>query len=271
MPVLTVNGINIGYAECGSGEAVVLVTGSGAKSQVWQLHQVPALIAAGYRVVMPENRGVPPTDVGPPGFTVADMAADVAGLIEALGIAPCRIVGFSLGGMVVQELLVTRGALISQAVLMATRGRTDVLRAAMSKAELGLLDGDITLPPRYAAMVQATQHLSPTTLNDERRIADWLDLFELSPSYSAIKKAQQGLDEIGNRLADYHIITTPCLVIGFQDDLMSPPHLCREVADSIPGGKYEEVAGCGHYGYLEEPDAVNSLIVGFFSSFRPLI
>jgi pimeloyl-ACP methyl ester carboxylesterase len=268
MPVLKVNGINVGYSEHGSGEPVVLVTGSGAKSQVWHLHQLPALVATGYRVIMPENRGVPPTDAGPPGFTIADMAADVAGLIEALGLAPCRIVGFSLGGMIVQELLVTHGALISQAVLMATRGRTDLLRAAMSRAELDLLGSGVALPPRYAAMVQATQHLSPATLNDETRIADWLDLFEMSPSYSGIKKAQQGLDEIGNRLASYGAITTPCLTIGFQDVLMCPPHLCREVADSIPGGKYEEIAGCGHYGYLEAPDEVNSLIVGFFSSFR---
>lgn len=56
----------------------------------------------------------------PEGFTIDDMAADIAGLIEFLRIGPCRIVGFSMGGIIVQELLLAYPDLITQAVLMAT-------------------------------------------------------------------------------------------------------------------------------------------------------
>jgi pimeloyl-ACP methyl ester carboxylesterase len=192
------------------------------------------------------------------------MVADTAGLIEALGTGPCRIVGFSLGAMMVQEMLLAHPDLITRAVLMATRGRTDALRAAMSVAEGELLDSGIVLPPRYAAVVHATQFLSPRTYNDERQIQDWLDIFELSLSDVSVNRAQRGLEVVANRLEEYRKIKSPCLVIGFQDDLIAPPYLCREVADHIPDCNYEEVAGCGHYGYLEQPSAVNSLIIDFF-------
>ena len=264
MPIAKVNGVNVSYDEYGSGEPVLLVTGTGGRGREWTAHQVPALMAAGYRVITIDNRGVPPTDVGPAGFTIDDMVADTVGLIEVLGIAPCRIVGFSLGGIIVQESLLARPEVITQAVLMATRGRSDVMRDALSAGWSELDESGISLPPRYEAAVRAMQYLSPRTMNDEQRIRDWLDIFEMSPRHPALNLAQRGLDMIGNRLEDYRKITSECLAIGFGDDLIVPPFLSREIAEYIPGCQYEEVPDCGHYGHLEQPTAVNSAIIGFF-------
>jgi pimeloyl-ACP methyl ester carboxylesterase len=204
--------------------------------------------------------------VCPEGFTLDDMVADTVGLIELLRISPCRIVGFSLGAMMVQELLVAHPDLVTQAVLTATRGRTDALRAAMSVAESELADSGIVLPPRYAAIIHAHQFLSPRTQDDEQRIKDWLDIFEMGLSPPSANRAQLGLELVGNRLEEYRKIRSQCLVIGFHDDLIAPPRLCREVADHIPGCRYEELADCGHYGFLEQPEAANSLIIDFFRS-----
>ena len=264
MPRAAVNGIHLSYNDYGSGEPVVLVTGSGATGKMWAPHQVPALAAAGFRVITIDNRGMPPSDVCPEGFTIDDMVADTVGLIEMLGVGPCRIVGFSLGAMMVQELLIAHPDLITQAVLTATRGRTDALRAAMSAAESELMDSGIVLPPRYAATVHANQFLSPRTQNDEQRIKDWLDIFEIGLAAPAENRAQRGLELVGNRLEGYRKIRSQCLVVGFRDDLIAPPHLCREVADHIPACRYEELADCGHYGFLEQPEAANSLIIDFF-------
>src|ERR1039457_2361954 len=241
MPSKLVNGINLSFDEYGSGESVVLVTGSGARGRMWTPHQVPALTAAGYRAITIDNRGMPPTDVCSEGFTIDDMAADTAGLIELLKIAPCRIVGFSLGGMIVQEFLLAYPDLVTQAVLMATRGRTDALRAAMSAADAELADSGVTLPSRYAAVVHATQFLSPSTHQNEQRVRDWLDIFEMSSVEPSANRVQRGVELVDNRLEEYRKIKCQCLVMGFRDDLIAPPHLCREVADHIPGCKYEEV------------------------------
>lgn len=260
----TVNGINLSYDDYGAGEPVVLITGSGATGRMWTLHQVPAFKAAGYRVITVDNRGMPPSDVCPEGFTIDDMVADTAALIEFLRISPCRVVGFSLGAMMVQELLLAYPGLVTQAVLTATRGRTDALRTAMSMAELELVGSGIELPSRYAAVMHATQFLSPRTQDNERLIRDWLDIFEMSLASRSASRSQLGVELVGNRLEEYRKIRSQCLVIAFQDDLIAPPHLCSEVAKFIPGCRYEELAGCGHYGYLEQPEKINSLIMDFF-------
>jgi pimeloyl-ACP methyl ester carboxylesterase len=264
MPVISVHGINISFDEYGAGEPVVLITGAGGRGREWALHQVPAMTSAGYRVITVDNRGVPPSDVGPEGFTLDDMVEDVAGLIGALAISPCRVVGFSLGGIITMEALLKYPGLFSQAVLMGTRGRTDALRAAESAGLAELEDSGIVLPPKYAAAVRAMQYLSPRTMNDEQLVRDWLDMFELWPPDPEISRAQRGLGLIDDRLEEYRKITSPCLAIGFQDDLIAPPFFCREIAESIPDCQYEEIPGCGHYGHLEQPDGVNAAILGFF-------
>ncbi|MFK4071921.1 alpha/beta fold hydrolase [Streptomyces sp. NPDC029674] len=271
MPIARINGVRLGYDEYGTGEPVVMVTGTGAPGRMWRTHQVPALTRAGYRVITLDNRGIPPSDPCPDGFTLADMVADIAGLIEQLDAGACRVVGYSLGAIAVQELLLSRPDLVQQAVLMATSGRTDALTAAMTAADAELSEaggegpGGGRLPPRFAAYVQALQNLSPRTLNDEERLRDWLAVFEMTAVDATAVRGQLGLQLIPDRLTAYRRISRPCLVIGFQDDLVIRPHLSREVARNIPGSFYTEIPGCGHYGYLERPAAVNSAITGFFT------
>lgn len=266
MPVVRINGIQLNYEEHGTGDPVVMVTGTGAPGRMWRTHQVPALKAAGFKVITVDNRGIPPSDPCAEGFTLDDMAADIAGLIEHLGAGPCRVVGFSLGGIIVQELLLARPELVRSAVLMATSGRADTFATAQAIAEMDLADSGVKLPPRYAAYVNALQSLSPQTLADEQRLRDWLDIFEISAVDLASVRGQLGLQLIPNRLPAYAAIRCPCLVLGFEHDLIVRPQLTREVADAIPGARYTEIPGCGHYGYLEKPAAVNAALVDFFTA-----
>jgi pimeloyl-ACP methyl ester carboxylesterase len=266
VPISRINGINLSFEDTGQGEPVVMVMGSGAVGRSWELHQAPALRSAGYRVITFNNRGIPPTDACAEGFTIEDLVADTAGLIDRLGIGPCRLVGTSLGAHVAQELCLARPGLISQVVLMATRGRSDFMRAEHARAEREFYDSGGTMTPLYGATIRALQNLSPATLREDKEVQDWLDIFELAPvSASPGYRAQLDIDITSNRLAAYREIDTPCLVIGFSDDLVLPPHLSREVADAIPGSRYTEIQDAGHYGYLERPDGVNAALLEFFA------
>lgn len=264
MPVVRAGGVNLAYDEYGTGEPVVMVTGTGAPGRMWRTHQVPALTAAGHRVITLDNRGIPPSDPCPEDFTLDAMAGDIARLIERLGLAPCRVVGYSLGAIAVQELVLARPELVRQAVLMATAARADALTEAMTAADVELGAVGAGLPPRFRAYVKAVQNLSPRTLNDDERLQDWLAVFEMAAPDNAAARGQLGLQLIPDRRPAYRRIGRPCLVIGFQDDLVVRPHLSREVAAVIPGARYTEIPGCGHYGYLENPAAVNSAIIRFF-------
>ena len=267
MPIVEINGIKLNYDDIGEGEPVVLVMGTAATGRVWQLHQVPALVEAGYRAITFDNRGISPAE---PGFTIDDLVRDTAGLIEYLELGRCRLVGTSMGAQVCTELMLARPELVGQAVLMATRGRPDAMRAAMSAAEQELRDSGVQIPAKYEAIIRAVQNLSPATLNNDAGIRDWLDVFELASStmWTPGLRAQLRLDIKKSRLDAYRAIRVPTLVVGFADDVRLPAYLAREVADAIPSASYLELPDCGHYGYLERPAAVNAEILNFFHDAR---
>src|SRR6202451_4431650 len=108
MRYVSVNGIRLAYERTGTGKRVLLIMGQAAGGNVWSMHQVPALTEAGYEAITFDNRGMPPSEVPPGDYSLADLVADTEGLIEALDIAPCRVVGTSLGAMVAAELAVKR-------------------------------------------------------------------------------------------------------------------------------------------------------------------
>jgi pimeloyl-ACP methyl ester carboxylesterase len=157
--------------------------------------------------------------------------------------------------------------LVLQAVMMAAHGRSDPVQSRLSAGERALHDAGIELPSTYYAAVTALLNLSPRTLNDRATVQEWLDVFEFSGSkIGAGVRAQLEVEDLPDRLAAYRGIRVPSLVIGFADDLMIPPYLAREVAEVIPGSQYEEVEGCGHFGYLERPAEINKLLLKFFAS-----
>lgn len=267
--VARINGIDLAYEVSGAGPLVVMVMGTGSPGRVWKAHQEPALRKAGYRVALLDNRGIAPSSECPDGFTMADMVADTAGLIEYLG-APAFVVGTSLGARITQELALARPDLVRGAVMLATYGRNTALQEAISAGERALYDQKITLPPEYQAAITAHLNLSPHTLDDDRAARDWLDIIGFSPqTVTPGVRAQLELHRgETDRLAAYRAITRPALVVGFADDRTLPARLAREVAEAIPGAEYAEVARAGHFGYLEQPAEVNRLIVDFCDRHR---
>jgi pimeloyl-ACP methyl ester carboxylesterase len=260
--------VNLAYEDRGRGEPVLFIAGQGGAGRTWQIHQVPAFLAAGYRVVTFDNRGVGAT-ADADGFTTATMVADTAELIENLDLGPVRLVGVSMGSFIAQELMLARPELVGQAVLMATRGRHDRAREFFRTAEQDFADASIRLPPSYEAKLRLLESFSPKTLNDDAAVADWIDTFTFWPTSSTSGiRAQHDVAPLTDRLPAYRAITTSVLVIGFADDLVIPPHLGAAVADALPNGRYLEIADTGHLGFLERPDVVNSAILEFFAKKR---
>ncbi|MFF8193116.1 alpha/beta fold hydrolase [Streptomyces bobili] len=268
MPFIHTNGIRLAYERRGRGEPVLLIMGSGAAGHAWSMHQTPALNAAGYETITFDNRGIGGSDAPPGAYTLDELTADAAGLIEELGIGPCRVVGTSMGAMIAQELALGRPDLVRSAVLMSTRARSDALRRAMFDADRALRESGVTLPPSYRALRTVLEMMSPATLNDEDNVRTWLDIFEISGASAQAAVGQDSVsDSLGDRREALRGVTVPCRVVSFSDDLTCPPHLAAEVADAIPGCDLVEIPGCGHLGYLERPEAVNPAIVEFLDKY----
>lgn len=258
--------INLAYEDRGTGQPVVFIAGRGGAGRTWHLHQTPVFLTAGYRVITFDNRGVGKT-ASADAFTTAQMVDDTAALIDSLGAGPVRVVGSSMGAFIAQELMVARPGLIRQAVLMATRGRYDRTREFFRTAEHALADSDARVPAEYSAKVRLLESFSPKTLNDDKAVTDWIEMFTMWPTPSTPGLRRQ-LDIVPdtNRLAAYRSITVPTLVIGFADDVIHPPHLGAEVADAIPGARYLQIPDAGHLGFIEKPQAVNAAALDFFAA-----
>jgi pimeloyl-ACP methyl ester carboxylesterase len=257
--------INLAYDDSGTGEAVVFIAGHGGAGRTWHLHQVSAFLAAGYRVVTFDNRGVGATE-NADGFTTQTMVSDTAALIESLGATPARIVAVSMGAFIAQELMVARPDLVSKAVLMATRGRLDRAREFFHAAETDFAASGVQLPVSYDAKIRLLESFSPKTLSNDEAVAEWIGMFTVWPVKLTPGVIRQGaIAPLTNRLPAYRSITAPVLVIGFADDVVTPPHLGREVADAIPNGQYLQLADTGHLGFLERPELVNAAILQFFA------
>src|SRR4051794_26186630 len=94
----TVDGVRLHYVEAGEGPLVVLLHGFPEFWWSWR-RQIPALVAAGYRVVAPDQRGYAQSDAPRDwrAYRIERLAADVAGLIAALGEERAFVVGHDWG------------------------------------------------------------------------------------------------------------------------------------------------------------------------------
>jgi pimeloyl-ACP methyl ester carboxylesterase len=256
--------VTLAYNDSGAGDPVVFVAGTGGAGRTWHIHQVPAFLDAGYRCITFDNRGIGDTE-NADGFSTAEMVADTAALIEKAVGGPARLVAMSMGAFIAQELMLARPELVSQAVLMGTRGRLDDTRRAFRAADVALAESGADLPPAYAAKVRVLENFSPKTINSPA-VAEWLEMFAAFPLRRTPGwRAQLTVVPAENRLPAYRAIATEVLVIGFADDVITPPALGKEVGDALPGGRYIQIANTGHLGFLERPEAVNSAILDFFA------
>ncbi|GAA1855069.1 alpha/beta fold hydrolase [Pseudonocardia ailaonensis] len=268
MPLVPLNGVRLHLDVTGpdDGPLAVLVMGTGSRGRVWNLHQVPALVRAGYRVATFDNRGIAPSDECATGFTIDDMVADTAAVIEHLGGGPAAVIGTSLGARITQELALARPDLVRCAVALAAHARIDPVGRTLSAGERALHDAGTSLPATYQAAIAAHLNLSPATMRNEVAVQDWLDLFEMGgPGVTPGVRAQLALSENVDRRAAYAAIRVPVLAVGFADDRLIAPWLAAEVAAIVPGARHGEIPDCGHVGYLERPDAVNAVILEFLA------
>ena len=113
------NGVRLHYVEQGSGPLVILLHGFPDFWYCWR-HQIPALAAAGYRVVAPDLRGYNESErpQGVVAYGLDTLASDVAALIQALGAERATVVGHDWGGLVAWHVAMHHPEVVSSLVIM---------------------------------------------------------------------------------------------------------------------------------------------------------
>ena len=119
MAIANVNGVEIYYETQGSGEPVLLVPPSWWPCATWNVVVVP-MLARRYRTIIYDGRGTGRSGKPKDGYTVRQFAADGIELLEQLGVTRCHVVGFAIGGQIVQAMAIERPDLIASLTIAAT-------------------------------------------------------------------------------------------------------------------------------------------------------
>jgi pimeloyl-ACP methyl ester carboxylesterase len=114
-----VGDLDVAYRVQGQGAPLILIMGFGGTMDIWDPILLQAL-AADYRVVTFDNRGMGGTTGPPAEFSIEQLADDTAGLMDALGIERAHVLGYSMGGYVGQELALKYPKRVDRLVLMGT-------------------------------------------------------------------------------------------------------------------------------------------------------
>lgn len=143
------NGISIGYKLIGSGAPMVLIMGLGGTAENWQPQIIDAL-AQRYQLILPDNRGMGHSSANATAFSYPLFAADVIGLLDALGVKQSHVLGYSMGSTITQQLLLQYPDRFNKALIHATS--TDGSNVAKA------LHGRVPADPIVARQVEATTH-----------------------------------------------------------------------------------------------------------------
>ena len=256
--------------ETGDGPPVLLICGTGQPADLW-FAQVTDLAAAGHTVITFDNRGCGRSEAPPAPYRVADMAADTAALIEHLGLGPCDIIGYSLGGYIAQELAVTRADLVRRLVLLAGAGPAPAYAVARARAAVDLACALDPPPPSFdVADLLLSLHPMAQLQDDDDAVKITISLIEAAepwtnPGRLGQYQADLAWLEDSSHLDRLDRIKSPCLAMAFEHDCWFPPRAVREAAERIPGCRYAELPGLGHGAPLLAAGQVNPILTEFLA------
>ena len=143
------NGISIGYKLIGAGPPLVMIMGLGGTMENWQPQIIDAL-AKRYQLILLDNRGMGHSTANATVFSYPLFAADVIGLLDALGVKQTNVLGYSMGSTITQELLLQYPQRFHKALIHATSIDGSKVAAA--------LHGRTPPDPIVARQVEATTH-----------------------------------------------------------------------------------------------------------------
>ena len=257
MPSLPLHSIDLYYMDTGAGRPVVLLHGLGSCSDDW-LFQTP-VFAPHFRVIAPDLRGHGHSTQLDGPVDVAMLAADVAGLMDGLGIEHAHIVGLSLGGMVAQQLAIDSAAKVDRLVLTNTFAHLWPTNLPETYTLLRRACVSLLLPLHLTARVVAAD-LFPRPDQSEFRqaVIERIGGNDVR-SYRSFVPAIRPFDA---RFQLDRIKAGTLVVTGDHDNVV--PRGCQmQLVRGIPGARWELIKDSGHATPIDQPEAFNRVVLEF--------
>ena len=256
-----VNGVELAYEIGGSGPTLVLISGLGQNSLAWA--GVVGAFRQHFRTLVFDNRGTGQSEVPPGPWTIDDMADDAAALIAHLDLGPAAVVGWSLGGSVLQSLLIRHGASLRAGVLLNALPNYTTVQHRWLDAQLALRRSGVA--PEALATMTLPWALSPLILSDHARTAALVDAMVRNPWPTGIEgySAQAEAIRVYDSTPGLPDVRTPTLVLVGAEDILTPIAQSQQIASLIPGAELVVLGKGGHSMVLDYPHEVTRTIIGW--------
>jgi pimeloyl-ACP methyl ester carboxylesterase len=236
---------------------VVLIQGLGLDGRFW--FDQPRMLAEDpeqpWHVLVPDNRGVGQSDMPTRPWTMADMADDVAAVLDHAGVRKAVMVGISMGGMIAQQVALRHPERVSGLVLMATWPGLPYGRLP----ELDTLRVLLGSPMRKRGHVESIAKLILPEHAHARApelLSGWLDLLREQAPRAPAFFGQLGAvlsHSTGHRLDR---IRVPTRVVTGDEDKLVVPFNSKVLSERIPGAALEVLPGVAHGVPLLDRDVV---------------
>jgi pimeloyl-ACP methyl ester carboxylesterase len=255
MPRATANGIELEYQVFGDEQdpALLLIAGLGAQMLSWDDDFCRLLAAQGFRVIRFDNRDVGHStwmdDDGAGEYSLDDMAADAAALLDALGIAAAHVVGASMGGFIAQLVALNHPAkVLTLTSIMSGPNGADQVRPTEDGTAVLMVPAPDTREERIAVGMWAKQKLMGPDDPFDRDYEERRIIAALDRAYhpAGFVRQLQAIMAAQGRLARLAQLRVPALVIHGDADILVPVDNGRNVAAAIPGARLIEIQGMGH-------------------------
>jgi len=259
---ITVHGVNLAVEERGKGPAVLFVHGYPLDRTIWR-EQIGAL--EGFRCIAVDLRGMGQSDSPDLGYSMSIYAADLAALLDVLGVDDVVLCGLSMGGYVAFEFLRQWHSRVRGLVLMDSRADADapeVRRARDAAAATARERGAGAI-----ADAMLPRMLAPATLSRRPDVAERVRALMARTPVAGIVGA---LAAMRDREESESLLPTlagvPTLVMVGDADTLTPPDQARAMVAAIPGGRLAVIPGAGHLPPVEQPEATTASLREFLRS-----
>lgn len=237
------------------GPTVVFGNSLGTDLRLWD--PVLPLLPKGLRLIRYDKRGHGLSSCPPAPYRMGTLVRDAERVMEAFDVRDAVFVGLSIGGLIAQGLAAKRLDLVRAVVLSNTAAKIGTRQMWDDRIAAMYADG---LPAMADAIME--RWFSPA-FRESPAVAPWRRMVETCPpdGYAGCSAAIAGSDFYTTSAA----LRLPALVIAGDRDGATPPDLVRELADLIPGAKFELMRGVGHLPCVEDPEGYAAHLTTFLN------
>jgi 3-oxoadipate enol-lactonase len=259
VPRVPVAGSELHVERRGDGDPLLLIQGLGGNSAQWGEPFLGEL-AGDFELILYDHRGIGRSGPLSGDLTTAGLAADALALLDALAIERAHVFGFSMGGMVAQELALSHGERIATLTLAGSSAGGTQSRPTSSEVvqtlTAAVLSGDRerVLRTGYELLV------SSAFAADVANYGAFAAIAREHPATIQVLMDQQAAIVSHDAYGRLRGLRAPTLVIHGSEDQMLAAVNGDLLASSIPGARLELLEGVGHLSFWEQPGRVAQLV-----------